>query len=395
MISTQKAKGYNLSKTIPSIIIVIGFAIIIFLNIIFIKPTLNELLDFGSFLASGKAIQNGDNPYASDLPLVFNPGSEQILPSPNLNPPISVILFKPLADIDPLQAVWGWRILTIVQFVIAVYILGKINSNYTNPVRILWAFSLAGLWTTLALGQIYAPILILVACAWVLAEKAKYILAGVALGLVIAIKPNFVFWAILLGVARQFKVFLSSISTALMLSLIPIPVFGINIYKQWFSALSEYPASIGLRIAGNSSFHSLGTRLGLPVLGSMAAIILAVVVIYLVHRNRDSLREINSLGIVGSLLISPFAWTGYTMLCLPIFFSRSQWKWPIALSAFIMVFPYILVMYFFNSSFFNSVLFGWLYGWGLLILFVEVFVNLNKRSQLIENYPLHNQKANP
>ena len=394
MTSTQKATGRNLFKAIPSIIMIIGFAIIIFLKIIFIRPTLNELLDFGSFLASGNAIRNGNNPYASDQPRVFNPGAEQVLPSPNLNPPISVILFEPLTNHDPLEAVWGWRISTVVQFAVAIYILGKVYSSYITPLRILWAFSLTGFWTTLALGQIYASILILLSCAWVLMEKGKPIPAGIALGVVIAIKPNFVFWALLLGIARQFQIFLSSAVTAVGLSLLPIPIFGIRLYKQWLAALSEYP-SIGLQIAGNSSLQSLSARFGLPSLGVVVAIIFAGAIIYLVHRNRNSMQDITSLGIVGSVLLSPFAWSGYTMLCLPIFFSRPQWKWPIAISAFILVFPYILVMYYFNASFFHSILFGWLYGWGLIILFIEILLELSRKMQSTKDYPLHDLKVNP
>jgi len=380
------AESYGLSKIpkiLSSIIAVVGFAFIIFLNIIFIKPAFNELLDFGSFLAAGNAARDGVNPYASDLPFVFNPGSEQELPSPNLNPPISIILFRPLAGLDPLKASWGWRIATIIQFGVAIYILGRTYSNHTTPLRILWASNLAGLWTTLALGQIYASILILSVCAWVLAEKGKYILAGIALGTVVAIKPNFGFWLLLLGIARQFTIFLSAASTALTLSLLPIPVFGIQIYKQWLTALSEYP-SIGLLIAGNSSIHSLSARFGLPSLGVVITVILLGMSIYLTHRNKGSLRDINSLGIIGSLLASPLAWTGHTILCLPILLSRQHWKWTTTTSAFIMAFPYILVTYSFNRSFFNSVMFGWLYGWGLLLLFTEVIVNLSKKPQTME-----------
>jgi hypothetical protein len=368
------------SKVVLYIITAVGFALIILLNIVFIKPTLNELLDFGSFIAAGNAIRDGVNPYSSDLPLVFNPGSEQVLPSPNLNPPISVILFRPLAGLDPLQAVLAWRIAAIIQFGLAVYILGKTYPNHITPLRILWTSSLAGLWTTLALGQIYASILVLSVCAWIFAEKGKPILAGVALGIVIAIKPNFGFWVLLLGVARQYTIFLSAASTALTLSFLPIPIFGIQIYKQWLTALSEYP-SIGLLIAGNSSLYSLSARFGLPGLGAVATVVLMGISIYLAYRNRDSIREINTIGIIGSLLASPFAWTGYTILCLPIYLSRPRWKWPAIVTASIMVFPYILVMYFFNRTFFNSILIGWLYGWGLLILFVEVIVTLTKKPQ--------------
>jgi hypothetical protein len=112
--------------------------------------------------------------------------------------------------------------------------------------------------------------------------------------------------------------------------------------------------------------------------GVIAAIVLTCLTLYIVYRNKYLSEEtINSLGILGSLLISPFAWVGYTILTLPIFLSKPKWNWRILISALLMVFPYILVMYFSGRNHFTSVVFGWLYGWGLLILMIDLFVILN------------------
>ncbi len=57
-----------------------------------------ELLDFGSFYASGLKLNNGENPYNSDSKYIFDivfskvgAGGKMV----NLNPPISAMFFRP------------------------------------------------------------------------------------------------------------------------------------------------------------------------------------------------------------------------------------------------------------------------------------------------------------
>ncbi len=102
----------NLVKFFPIILSVPTIALVIYLNFNLIKPALNELSDFGSFIAAGRLAAAGENPYSTNSSLVHiigTQGAERTLPSPNLNPPISVMIFQPLADLDPIQAVRAWR----------------------------------------------------------------------------------------------------------------------------------------------------------------------------------------------------------------------------------------------------------------------------------------------
>ena len=363
------------------------FALIFHLNVVFVNPAINELSDFGSFIASGKLASNGENPYSIDSPLIHNiltQDSNETVPSPNLNPPISVLLFQAFNKLDPFMAVTIWRIATFIQYLIALVLLAVVYPKQITPFRLLWALNLAGIWNTLALGQIYASLLVLGTVSWLLMEKGYYKLAGVSLGLIVAFKPNFAFWLLLLGTARYFTVFLSSAITAAALWILPYLVFGLQIYKQWITALSEYP-SRGLLIAGNSSFQSLSARFGFFAPGTILALMLVGISIYFTYRNKDSLRPINSLGILGSMLISPFAWPGYTILSLPIFISRPHWNWQFTLSAFLLMFPYLIVMYFLRDSLFTSVFFGWIYGWGLLLILTEVLIDFRREREAHHN----------
>ena len=367
-------------------------SIIIFLNVVWLQPALYGLLDFGSFIAAGQEAAAGENPYRADSPLVHTVESSdgsQRLPALNLNPPVSVLFFRGLAQMEPLRAVSGWRLISAFLFAGGIVALGWHYRRFTNPVRIVWALCLAGIWNTLALGQIYAPLFLATIGAWVLMEKRRCLLAGILLGFLVAIKPNFIFWLILLAVAGQARTVLSAMGTILTLSLLPMLVMGTEVYHQWLDALLNHP-SLGLWIAGNSSLQSLAARLGEARLGIVLSFLLAGAVLAYLYRRRASpdLHVINSVGIISSILISPFSWPGYTALTLPILFARPDWSWLEKAAAACLVFPYLLVLYFFQGSTFHSVLFGWLYGWGLLFLLAgTVFRSPNRQP---ERYPAEN-----
>jgi len=183
----------------------------------------------------------------------------------------------------------------------------------------------------------------------------------------------------LLGLTGYTVTVLTAVMTALALSIVPVLILGPGSYQQWLTALTSYP-SIGLLIAGNTSFQSLTARFGSAFLGTILSLLFIGVSLYFARRHKLSLNQINTLGIIGSLLVSPFSWVGYTILTLPIFFSRVNWSWQHRLSAAILSFPYIFVLYFFQKSLFSSVLFGWLYGWGLLLIVTELMFNKDLKS---------------
>jgi hypothetical protein len=385
--SSTRLNLETLSRAFVTVSVYFLLALVTILNLISIQPALGGLLDFGSFISAGKAAREGQDPYTTDSPMVFqvdSQNSDQTLPSPNLNAPVSIFFFMPLADVNPAKAALLWRVISAIMFVSGVFILARSYPEFTNPIRILWALNLAGVWNTIALGQIYAPIFLLAIGVWIFSENKYSILAGIMLGTIIAIKPNFIFWLLLLGVAGQIVTILSAAVTALVLSLLPIAIFGPQIYQQWLMGLSNYP-SIGLLIAGNSSLQSLTARFGSAIPGLVLSVLLVIVSLSLAYRNKYIPSKANTLGIVVSLLISPFSWAGYTILTLPILFSRPRWNLRHILAAVALSFPYLLILYLFQQSLFSSVLFGWLYGWGLLLILIDLIFNNDEESRDSEN----------
>src|SRR5262245_528657 len=79
-----------------------------------------DLWDFGSFHLSGYTARDGLNPYGVDL---FNKYAEEFhatLTAPNLNPPVSILVFWLVSKVNPFVAFRAWWWLSLGLYVCAV-----------------------------------------------------------------------------------------------------------------------------------------------------------------------------------------------------------------------------------------------------------------------------------
>src|ERR687890_2318705 len=82
-----------------------------------------SLWDFGSFVASGRAAAEGLNPYGV-YPLTLRmelPGFESW--NPNLNPPISALLFQAFDVADPYVTYQVWRWISVAVYAASLLLL--------------------------------------------------------------------------------------------------------------------------------------------------------------------------------------------------------------------------------------------------------------------------------
>ena len=340
----------------------------------------NDLMDFGSFYASGLKIQNGENPYDPNSEYIFEINFSRVGAGGkmmNLNPPISVVLFRFLSLFDPHQSLIVWQVISAILYIGIILLLAITYKENLRPVIFLWAFTLAGFWHTLVLGQIYILLLLFTVLGWVFLQRGNYIPAGIAIGLVVAIKPNFILWPIFLLFSGYYVTFFISVLSSLIVSVVPVFFYGTKIYAQWLEASALHPETVIM--PGNNSILGLTTRFGSISTGIVISIILVLILLILSKRkssdNMEKPEYVSALGIIASLLASPISWTGYTILLLPIFFSLKKWTVPAILSAAILSIPFAIVLQLFQTSFVNFVLFGWLYGWGILSLLAALVKN--------------------
>jgi arabinofuranan 3-O-arabinosyltransferase len=261
-----------------------------------------------------------------------------------------------------------WRIISLILYTVFVIILAVYYRRLTTPIHILWAFAMTGIWYTLLMGQIYVVLLGLVVGAWISLEKEKTILAGVVIGVLAAIKPNFLVWPALLLLGGSWIPALGGLVTFGALSLLPLFVFGSGTYVQWLEMLASYRAA---PLATNMSIYGFFSRLRLDHVGVIIAVVFLLILGIWVWRNNPESKMISSLAIAGALLATQFAWVGYAILLLPIFFYRRT-SWMIALSAVLFCIPSILVYSMGKVSEIPQIFAGLFYFSALVFLMVEL-----------------------
>ena len=100
---------------------------------------------------------------------------------------------------------------TLALFALTLELLLRRYPDKRDPLFILAVCSMAGVWHTLGYLQLYAPLILAVAAAWLLMRRGNLLLAGIAIGLMVAIKPNFALWPVLMLAAGHPRVGLSAL----------------------------------------------------------------------------------------------------------------------------------------------------------------------------------------
>ena len=335
------------------------------------------LWDFGAFLASGRAAAEGLNPYGIYPPLtphVVFPGFEAW--NPNLNPPISALLFQ-LFDLAPPEVsfrIWSWVSIGLYAATIALLVHRYVRGPEA-VVLIAWAGALAGFWDTLYLGQIYIPLVLAAVGAWLLLERGEHVWAGMLIGLVIAIKPNFLVWPVLLFLAGHRKLSLISVGTAAVISIIPVLFFGVEIYRQW----AELVVSDGERamFLTNASLSGFTARAGIPYLGLVLSGAMLLALAAWALWKQPSVMQASSFALVGAVLASPLGWIHYTLFLLPVIVSH--WRfWPMWLVAAMLCIPVPMIINQFGASASVQLTTGSAYGWALVLCLATLAVSARR-----------------
>ncbi|MCB5175728.1 glycosyltransferase family 87 protein [Microvirga lenta] len=331
-----------------------------------------SLWDFGSFVASGRAAKEGLNPYGI-YPLTLHvqlPGFESW--NPNLNPPVSALLFQLFDLTEPHQSYLIWRWISVAFYIATVALLAFHFRGADMPIFVIWAFALAGFWDTLFLGQIYLPLVFATVAAWVLLERGAPLAAGILIGVVIAMKPNFLVWPVLLFLAGHRLPVLAAVATAALISAVPLVVYGPEIYRQWFELVaSDRDRAFFLT---NASFAGLAARAGVPSLGLVLSLALLGGLAAWAFWRRPGITRVSSLALVASLLASPLGWIQYTLFLLPVLMSHryrpAMW---VVMGLLIVPVPFIINQ--FGKSALVQFTIGSAYGWALVLCLIVLLVD--------------------
>ena len=286
------------------------------------------LLDFGAFYMAGVAQERELDPYGVYPALAAETGEnfgheDDRGHSPNLNPPISLYAARLLANTDPDDVKFALNVVSALIFIACAYAMLRVYPEHRTIVGLLWIAAFGGFWYTLWLGQIYVLLFALGLAAWLLVQRGTHpLLAGVLIGLLVAVKPHFVLWPLFLLLARHPRVALPSFGVAAAVSAVPLVLEGPGIYQQWLEAAQAYPR---IALSSNASLVGQAARLGVIDAGYFLSVALVMTAGLVMWISRATAVRASSWGIVVALLASPIAWVGYGMLLMPVLLSR-RWE---------------------------------------------------------------------
>ncbi|ALG13150.1 hypothetical protein AOZ06_45450 [Kibdelosporangium phytohabitans] len=258
--------------------------------------------DFDTFHRSVVALVNGQSIYDTGASVV------------NLNPPFWTVLLTPVAPLDVLTAYRLFGVITVFLVLLAVLLVAwELRAPYwmwwVTAAAVIVSSPLLG---TFALGQVYGVLAIGLAVAWLTQRRGKPIWAGIAFGLVIAIKPTLAPILLLPVVLRQWSTLRAAVAAGVSATLAGLLVAGPKDTVRWWEVLRAEHLSTFL---DNASLPSLVSRLGGPAW--IGFVLGAAALIFTLRRVRHDPDMALWAVTAATLLFSPVAWHNYLVLCFP------------------------------------------------------------------------------
>ena len=271
--------------------------------------------DFDSFRQSALAMGRGEDIYDSGARLV------------NLNPPIWTVLMAPFGLMEALNA---YRLFVLLMLFTTIGYLAWMAEELR--LRAAWAVVGAGLLiisspllATFALGQMYPVLGLGLVAAWTADRQRSFLASGVALGLVLALKPSLVLLVLWPLFRRRWDTLLATVASGAAATLMGVLVLGpqatlkyvgiirgVKLEAYWDNA--SLP-SAALRLFTENEFtQQIATW---PWMLPVAYVVGIGLVIFTAYRVRDGAGGGLWAMVAASLLASPIAWNNYLVLLGP------------------------------------------------------------------------------
>lgn len=271
--------------------------------------------DFDTFRSSAEAMWEGRDPYDAGARLK------------NLNPPFWTVLLAPFGLMEPLVAYRWFVLITLVMTIgYLSWMSGELRlRGAPATLAVMMLLISSPLLATFALGQLYPVLALGLVGSWVADRREKPILAGAALGVVIAIKPSLLPVLLWPAARRRWRALMAAVASGAAATLLGVIVLGVGATFDWMrllldSPVSPYwdnasiPAAAARLFTENEFARNLAT---LPwAVGVAYALGLAVLALTAVKMRHDGEMLLWAL-VAASLLASPIAWHNYLVLLGP------------------------------------------------------------------------------
>jgi hypothetical protein len=173
-------------------------------------------------------------------------------------------------------------------------------------------------------------------------------MAGVMIGLLVAVKPNFLIAVLLFLLMGYGKLCIAALTVASALTALPLLLCGPVIYQQWLAVSLSVGNSYAPTCLSPIAFVALGLLDSL-LLHHVFSILVCMFSVCLGMKKRLYPELLMDLGLATTLFITPISWVGYTLFMFPAFFSRKS-DWLLLVSALLLCVPAHLIWSFSASS---------------------------------------------
>jgi hypothetical protein len=233
---------HRLSYARPALLLLLAASALITVAVLYVadgsfvlerlaSSDMNSHLDFDTFWRSAEALLDGRDSYRTDAAY------------PNLNPPLFTVLIAPLGLLDVWQAYRLWVLLSILLIVGSMVLIAvelRLRAAAAVPVVVAVLMSSPAI-ATLGLGQMYPMLAAVLAAGWVVDRRGRWVLAGVAVGLVVALKPSLAPVLLVPALRRQWLTFGSALLTAAGATLLAWIACGAGSTPEWARLLLANP----------------------------------------------------------------------------------------------------------------------------------------------------------
>ncbi|MCI0394314.1 MAG: DUF2029 domain-containing protein [Chloroflexi bacterium] len=288
--------------------------------------------DFMSLWAGGWAILHDIDPYDPELwrPLRLELGSKWTTgDAGNAFPLWTLVLFTPLSALDSGWAAAIWLTLSQALLALSVFLLAIVLGERRPTVAefallAFGAFQLRGTLVTLHNGQITLVLLAIITLFLVFMKQGRPFTAGFVLAFIV-LKPNpFILFAPLLALwlllRRQWRVVAGG-GTALAILLAASWLVLPGWLFTWQNVRDKLSSSVRSFIM--PTLWGVATEVSVdwaPLVGLIfVALLTAVLGWYVFHHWELDANQVVSLALVGSLLVTPYAWAyEHALLIIPL-----------------------------------------------------------------------------
>lgn len=371
--------------------------------VFYMQITQQLRLDFSSFYSTSLAVYQGFDPYQNLLTTYFPIAKK--LPA-NLNPPLFLLLLHPFAQLPYYLAVPLWASCSFILGVVGAIITAQcaFSEKKNQFALVLIYLALFATLMNTVIAQMGAVILFFIMAGYYCYSHGKDYLAGSLWAIIAALK---LFPALLFIFAlrqKRYRVAIAFILVSLLLWLVPLYLYGITVYQQYFHMLTRV---LWYGDSWNGSIYGFLFRLfidpnnrqqSLLVIKLSYLLLFIVLLAWYVKKSGAypappaNVHYPFCFTLVMMLLLSPFGWLYYfSLLLLPLALTWQQLTMDKAAS------PTLLILWF--TSFFllnlpldyvmSTKMTGWvekvftysLYFYGLLLFAFLVITLLGKRPQ--------------